>query len=101
MQVPRAMDVSGDHIILAGEPLEITVLRVSLAGALTPSATASATFQLVRQLSIVSPGHPLQARLPLLQPSLQRECACQQALQGPESARAWLRASCNLPSHIR
>ena len=55
------MDVSGDHIILASEPLEITVLRVGLSGELTPAATASASFQLMRQLSIVSPGHPLQA----------------------------------------
>ena len=62
-QVPRAMDVNGEYIVLASEPLEITVLRVSLTGELTPAGTASASFQLVRQLSIVSPGHPLQARL--------------------------------------
>ena len=54
--------MSGDHIILAAEPLEITVLRVSLTGEVTPAGTACATFQLVRQLSIVSPGHPLQVR---------------------------------------
>ena len=57
------MDVNGEYIVLASEPLEITVLRVSLTGELTPAGTASASFQLVRQLSIVSPGHPLQARL--------------------------------------
>ena len=62
VQVPLAMDVSGEYIVLACDPLEITVLRVSLTGELTLAGTASASFQLVRQLSIVSPGHPLQVR---------------------------------------
>ena len=83
IQVPRAMDVNGEYIVLASEPLEITVLRVSLTGELTPAGTASAAFQLVRQLSIVSPGHPLQVRS-----STDRVLLCSGLHRGPEQSSA-------------
>ena len=86
VQVPRAMDVNGEYIVLASEPLEITVLRVSLTGELTPAGTASAAFQLVRQLSIVSPGHPLQVRS-----STKQLLLCSGLQRGPEQ-------SCALPT---
>lgn len=54
------MDTSGSHVIVAAAPLDITVLRVDLTGALSPQGNAVATFTLVRQLSIMSSGHPLQ-----------------------------------------
>ncbi|KAK9798509.1 hypothetical protein WJX73_005261 [Symbiochloris irregularis] len=59
-QAPLAMDTSGSHVIVAAAPLDITVFRVDLTGALSPQGTAVATFTLVRQLSIMGSGHPLQ-----------------------------------------
>lgn len=60
-QAPLAMDVCGVHLVVASAPLDITVFRVDLTGALTPLGAPAATFTIVRQLSIMSPGQPLQA----------------------------------------
>ena len=62
-QAPLAMDVSGVHLIVASAPLDITVFRIHLTGALTPQGAPAASFTLVRQLSIMSVGHPLQVSL--------------------------------------
>lgn len=62
-QAPLAMDTSGSHVIIAAAPLDITVFRVDLTGALGPQDTAVAVFTLVRQLSIMGSGHPLQVKL--------------------------------------
>ena len=73
------MDVSGVHLIVAGAPLDITVFRIDLTGALTPQGAPAATFSIVRQLSIMSAGHPLQARHSPARPE-QEEAAAQHGL---------------------
>lgn len=58
-QAPIAMDAVGSYLLLACEPLDITLLKVTLEGQLIPTASPMATLTVVRQLGIISMGQPL------------------------------------------
>ena len=56
------MDACGSYMVAASAPLEICVWRVDLAAAPGPGGAVSAAAVIVRELSILSVGQPLQAR---------------------------------------
>ena len=60
--MPLAMDACGSYMVAASAPLEICVWRVDLAAAPGPGGAVSAAAVVVRELSILSVGQPLQAR---------------------------------------
>ncbi|PRW44970.1 RAB6A-GEF complex partner 1-like isoform A [Chlorella sorokiniana] len=60
-QVPVAMDSAGWHMVLAFAPLDLKLYKVTLEGQLGPGAAKqSARLSLVRELSIMGLGNPLQ-----------------------------------------
>ncbi len=67
-QPPIAMDCLGSHILLASEPLEITLLEVAVFGELSPTASPHATVSAVRKISMYDVGRQLSdvALVPLL-----------------------------------
>ncbi|GLC73770.1 hypothetical protein PLESTF_001417100 [Pleodorina starrii] len=58
-QPPIAMDCLGSHILLASEPLEITLLEVSLHGDLSPTGNPRATITSLREISMFDVGRHL------------------------------------------
>ncbi len=60
--MPLAMDACGSYMVAASAPLEVCVWRVDLAAAPGPGGAVSAAAVVVRELSILSVGQPLQAR---------------------------------------
>ncbi|GIL70747.1 hypothetical protein Vretifemale_1461 [Volvox reticuliferus] len=58
-QPPIAMDCLGSHILLASEPLEITLLEVSLHGELSPTGNPRATITMLREISMFDVGRYL------------------------------------------
>lgn len=58
-QVPLAMDACGNFVVAASDPLEIRVWRISIAGVKTLEGKPSATFTIIRELSIMTVGQPL------------------------------------------
>ncbi|KXZ55895.1 hypothetical protein GPECTOR_2g1446 [Gonium pectorale] len=67
-QPPMAMDCLGSHILLASEPLEITLLEVTVHGELSPTGDPRATISTLRQISMVDVGRYLSdvALVPLM-----------------------------------
>ena len=62
VQAPLALDAVGSYILVAYAPLELTLLRVAMIGALSPNAASSAKIHVVRELSIMSVGQPITVR---------------------------------------
>ncbi|GFR46890.1 hypothetical protein Agub_g8533, partial [Astrephomene gubernaculifera] len=58
-QPPLAMDCLGSHILLASEPLEISLLEVTLLGELAPTGNPRASIQTLRQISMFDVGRHL------------------------------------------
>ncbi|KAL4448516.1 hypothetical protein ABPG75_005735 [Micractinium tetrahymenae] len=59
-QVPVAMDSAGWNLVLAFHPLEIKLFRVTVEGPLGPAGRPLARLAVVRELSIMGMGNPLQ-----------------------------------------
>ena len=59
MQAPLALDALGSYILVAYAPLELTLLRVAMAGPLSPTGASTARVSVVRELSIMSVGQPI------------------------------------------
>jgi hypothetical protein len=53
------MDACGNYVVAASAPLEIRVWRVIIAGATALVGKPTATFTVVRELSIMTVGQPL------------------------------------------
>ncbi|PSC67405.1 Quino amine beta chain-like RIC1-like guanyl-nucleotide exchange factor [Micractinium conductrix] len=77
-QVPVAMDAAGWHLALAFQPLEIKLFRVTVEGPLGTSGRPIARLAVVRELSIMGLGNPLQ-ELALVDPA---------TLAPPEASRS-------------
>lgn len=58
-QAPLAVDCVGSTILVAMEPLEITLFEVEVVGALNPNSTPKATLSVSRQISMLDVGRPL------------------------------------------
>ena len=61
-QAPIALDALGSYVLVAFAPLELTLLRVVMTGALSPTGTPTAKIHAVRELSIMSVGQPITVR---------------------------------------
>ena len=69
LQAPLALDALGSYVLVAFAPLELTLLRVAMTGALSPNGAPTATIHIVRELSIMSVGQPI-----TVSPPQQAEC---------------------------
>ncbi|KAL4420208.1 hypothetical protein ABPG77_011424, partial [Micractinium sp. CCAP 211/92] len=67
-QVPVAMDSAGWHLALAFHPLEIKLFKVTVEGPLGPAGRPIARLSVLRELSIMGMGSPLQ-ELALIDPT--------------------------------
>lgn len=56
---PLAMDCVGSTILVAMEPLEITLYEVEIHGALSPTASPKASLSVSRRISMLDVGRPL------------------------------------------
>ncbi|KAL3150452.1 hypothetical protein ABBQ32_000282 [Trebouxia sp. C0010 RCD-2024] len=71
-QAPLALDALGTYILVAFAPLELTLLRVAMTGALTPNGASTAKISVVRELSIMSVGQPI-TDIAIVEPRLSSE----------------------------
>lgn len=85
------MDALGSYILVAFAPLELTLLRVAMTGALSPNGATTAKIYVVRELSIMSVGQPITVSFHNKQLALQHDAVVCVRLQLPgTTVIAWV-----------